>query len=570
MAREHVKKRRRSLGKAMRRQVLLVAVIVFIAATALMGYFSRVELETILSISGQTNASFSGRMISRTAGLEEYIHSILAIYHGIPEEIRLRQNSEEYRSYFSDFDQSSIVESLDEQYDSMQDDFLVERVYLFTYDPDTNANVYLYCTKIGPGEIEWQIGEWEEADPEDLAYYQELLSDEDGVHSYIQEDAEGNKLISSGVPFYGRNGEVIAYTQTDLSTAGIKATAVIMTVFFFTVLLLIIILVSVLSRIRINRRIVKPIRSISEAAERYSQAKKRGNTESNCFENLQIRTGDELEDLSNVMSGMERDIADYEKNLMQVTADRERLQTELSVAASIQTEVLPHCPAFQERRDFRIYASMDPAKEVGGDFYDFFMPDEDHLCLVMADVSGKGIPAALFMMSAMIILQNYASEGYSPAEILQKSNEKICATNRVDMFVTVWLGILDLKTGQLTAANAGHEYPIVRHAGENFHLLKDKHGFVVGGMDGVRYKDYTITLEPGSAIFLYTDGLPEATDKAEKMFGTERVVEALNQVKEKTPEEILSHVSARAEAFVDGAPQFDDLTMLCLVYNGCG
>jgi sigma-B regulation protein RsbU (phosphoserine phosphatase) len=211
---------------------------------------------------------------------------------------------------------------------------------------------------------------------------------------------------------------------------------------------------------------------------------------------------------------------------------------------------------------------MDPAKEVGGDFYDFFLVDDDHLCMVMADVSGKGVPAALFMMASRIILANNAMMGKSPGQILTDTNAAICSNNREEIFVTVWLGILEISTGKLVAANAGHEYPVILQPGGRFELLRDKHGFVIGGMDGVRYKEYELTLAPGAKIFLYTDGVPEATDAGNTLFGTDRMLDALNTATGDTPEEILRKVRAAVDGFVGDAEQFDDLTMLCAHYIG--
>ena len=241
-----------------------------------------------------------------------------------------------------------------------------------------------------------------------------------------------------------------------------------------------------------------------------------------------------------------------------------RLNTELKTAGQIQDSMLPHTfPPDPDQEEYDIYASMTPAREVGGDFYDFFHIDDDHLCLIMADVSGKGIPAAMFMMNSMAVLQSYARLGLTPADILTKTNEVLCAGNQVDLFVTVWVGILDLTTGHVSAANAGHEYPAIMQKGE-FSLMKDHHGFVVGGLEGIKYKEYEFTLEPGDALFLYTDGVPEATDAENKMYGTDRLIETLNAHKEDTPKQILEAVHASVNQFVKETEQFDDLTMMCL------
>lgn len=255
----------------------------------------------------------------------------------------------------------------------------------------------------------------------------------------------------------------------------------------------------------------------------------------------------------------------YEKQQIEAT----RLDSELSMATRIQADMLPNIfPAFPEREEFDVFASMTPAKEVGGDFYDFFLIDQQHLGLVMADVSGKGIPAALFMMISKILVQNYALTGRSPKEVLESVNEQICKNNREEMFVTVWFGILDLASGRLTAVNAGHEYPALKEPDGSFELIHDKHGIVVGAMEGVRYREYELILQPGAKLFLYTDGVAEATNAENELFGTDRMIAALREAENKTTEEVLSSVHNAVNDFVKTAPQFDDLTMLVLEYKG--
>ena len=269
------------------------------------------------------------------------------------------------------------------------------------------------------------------------------------------------------------------------------------------------------------------------------------------------------------MADMERDLTEHENQLTRITAEKERIGTELALATQIQAAMLPHIfPPFPDRTDFDLYASMDPAKEVGGDFYDYFLIDDDHLGLVIADVSGKGVPAALFMMASKIILQSVAMLGGSPAEILTKTNEAICSNNEARMFVTVWVGILELSTGRLTCANAGHEYPVLKRKDGCFALYKDKHGFVLGGLEGFTYKEYEIQLEPGDKLFVYTDGVPEAINPEQEMFGTERMLAALNERPDAAPQDLLKNMRRAVDAFVRGAEQFDDLTMLCLEYKG--
>ena len=248
---------------------------------------------------------------------------------------------------------------------------------------------------------------------------------------------------------------------------------------------------------------------------------------------------------------------------------RALVTNELHMASQIQNAALPHVfPPFPERREFDLYASMDPAREVGGDFYDFFLIDDDHLCLVIADVSGKGIPASLFMMNTKVLLKSYAQAGEPPSEILEKANREICENNQMEMFVTVWLGILEISSGKILAANAGHEYPVIGHPDTGFELIKDKHGFVIGGMEGMKYKDYELLLQPGDKLFVYTDGVPEATNSQNELFGTDRMLDALNSNKDASPEEMLENVYRAVGEFVGEAEKFDDLTMLGLSYHG--
>ena len=251
--------------------------------------------------------------------------------------------------------------------------------------------------------------------------------------------------------------------------------------------------------------------------------------------------------------------------------EKERIGTELRVATQIQASMLPCLfPAFPEREEFDIYASMTPAKEVGGDFYDFFLVDDDHLALVIADVSGKGIPAALFMVTAKTMLKNAAQADLSPKAVLEQVNGQLCENNEAEMFVTVWFGIYEISTGKLTAANAGHEYPALRRSGGAFELVRDRHGFVLAGMEGSRYQEYEMQMQPGDALFVYTDGVTEATNGADVLYGTDHMLGALNRAPDVGPRELLRSVKTDVERFVGDAPQFDDITMLAIQRNAAG
>ena len=313
----------------------------------------------------------------------------------------------------------------------------------------------------------------------------------------------------------------------------------------------------------IRGQFVAPIRKVSDEATRFARENTRGKPLAG------ISGFEELSRLARSIDKMEEDMVSYIENLTRATADKERILAELSLASQIQENSIPtDFPAFPDREEIDVFASMDPAREVGGDFYNFFLIDDDHLALSIGDVSGKGIPAALFMMVTNILITERAHLGGAPAEVLRFVNEALCEHNEAEMFVTVWLGVLEISSGRLIAANAGHEYPALRRAGGGFELLRDKHGFVLGGMPGLRFTEYELGLRPGDKLFVYTDGVPEAADAHNAMLGTERMLEALNEASDGTPEQVLDSVRRAVDGFVGGAEQFDDLTMLCLEYKG--
>lgn len=252
-----------------------------------------------------------------------------------------------------------------------------------------------------------------------------------------------------------------------------------------------------------------------------------------------------------------------------ISQKTEGIKTELTMATSIQASSLPKIfPPFPDRKEFDIYAKMDPAKEVGGDFYDFFLVDNDHLALVMADVAGKGVPAALYMMISKILIKTYSCNGLPPSIVAESVNETLLGDNDVEMFVTVWMGILEISTGKIISVDAGHEYPAVKHANGKFEIIKDKKSFVLGGMQGITFNESEFQLKPGDTLFLYTDGVPEATNAKDELFGIDRMLSALNEEPDANVEKLLSNVRVRVDEFVKEAPQFDDLTMMALKYHG--
>ena len=278
-----------------------------------------------------------------------------------------------------------------------------------------------------------------------------------------------------------------------------------------------------------------------------------------------IDTGDEIGLLAEAFNQMTGELKTYIANLEAVTAEKERIGAELSVATQIQASMLPCIfPAFPEQKEIDIYATMEPAKEVGGDFYDFFLVDERHLAIVIADVSGKGVPAALFMVIAKTLIKNHAQAGESPADVFTGTNRQLCESNDAGLFVTAWMGLLDMATGEFIYVNAGHNPPLFRRKDGNFEYLRGRAGFVLAGMEDMVYRQASMRMEPGDMIYLYTDGVTEATDTENQLYGEERLLNQINIMKDSPLEDILRGIKADIDEFVKGAPQFDDITMLAL------
>ena len=285
---------------------------------------------------------------------------------------------------------------------------------------------------------------------------------------------------------------------------------------------------------------------------------------------LDIHTGDEIEDLAGSFQYMTRELDAYIRNLAQVTSEKERIGAELHVATQIQADMLPRIfPPFPERGEFDIYATMTPAKEVGGDFYDFFLIDQDHLAVVIADVSGKGVPAALFMVIAKTLIKNHAQAGRDPEQVFSVVNNQLCGNNEAEMFVTAFLGVLEISTGRFTYVNAGHNPPLVSLGGKGYDWLPVRRGFVLAGMEDIRYRQQEICLQPGDSLLLYTDGVTEALDPQQELYSENRLKDFMNSgvLAGRTLEEQLQLLHADIEAFAAGAERADDITMLLLQIN---
>ena len=467
---------------------------------------------------------------------------------------------------------STTCKLRDEEYFALQDELdkfcsysEVYSVYIAIYDKDANHIVYvLDSDKSGAGMMP---GAYAIFQNEDIDIFE--ATDDMPEYMLLRSDLFGLVCASRYVIRSTDNYEYAVFCDVDMRR--ILTVSAQFLIAFVLILMTVSFVMTMAFVLYINRKVTSPINRLAQAAGGYSRDKESGTLENIHFRNLGIHTMDEIENLSNVLEEMETDISEYYENMLKAEIEKEHLNSEMEIAERIQNGTLPSVfPPFPDLTDLiDIYALMDPAKEVGGDFYDFFKIDDEHLAVLIADVSGKGIPGALFMMvSKMMIFNNAKMIGNDPARILEVVNDSIMENNKAEMFVTVWLGILELSTGHMICTNAGHEYPFIQRAGGQFEMLKDKHGFVVGGMDNVHYKNYEIDLNAGDCVFVYTDGAPEANNPEGEMFGTERISEVLNKDPECSMNDLLKDMKESIFAFTRDAVQFDDITMVGLRYFG--
>ena len=402
-------------------------------------------------------------------------------------------------------------------------------------------------------------------DPADMEKYitiWERYRDNKGIDTPLVTDNDYGYNYTGVSVILDENGNAIAEIQYILDMSEVRA---YLNSFLINMLLIsfaIIGITIILYIFFVRKMVTKPVGKLTAFTQEI--------TKTGMFENqhIDIKTGDEIESLSQSFNFMLAELENYIANLSKVTAEKERIGAELDIAKHIQASMLPCIfPAFPERKEFDIYATMEPAKEVGGDFYDFFMVDDTHLAIVMADVSGKGVPAALFMVIGKTLIKDHTTPGRDLGKVFTEVNQLLCESNSEELFITAFEGVLDLVTGEFVYVNAGHEMPFICKAGGDFEPYKIRAGFVLAGMEGMKYRAGSTRLEPGDKIFQYTDGVTEATNLKNELYGMNRLGAILNKVKGGTPNDILPAIKKDIDEFVGDADQFDDITMLCLEYK---
>ena len=441
--------------------------------------------------------------------------------------------------------------------------------YFYVFVPEEDELVYIWDANVlKEGETEIDVCELGDRE----AYWDS--SDKDTIHTIyynkeqyeeltLSNDEKYGSMASAYTPILDSNGETVAMVGVDMYMTDLQADMRRFLNIVPLVILAIILVAIWVFYFFVKKRIVTPINTLRNISRSMVQ-----NLEKDETIDVSINTGDEIEELFDSFKEMFGDVKEYINKLSSVTAEKERIGAELDVAKHIQASMLPCIfPAFPDRKEIDIYATMAPAKEVGGDFYDFFMVDDRHLAIVMADVSGKGVPAALFMVIGKTLIKDHTTPGRDLGQVFSEVNNLLCESNSEEMFITAFEGVLDLVTGEFVYVNAGHEMPFICKAGGNFEPYKIKSAFVLAGMEDMKYRAGSMMLEPGDKIFQYTDGVTEATNVNNKLYGMERLGVILNKVKGRKLEEILPAVKADIDEFVGEAPQFDDITMLCLEYK---
>lgn len=434
--------------------------------------------------------------------------------------------------------------------------------YVVIVKPTADGFYYVYDTD--ETDEAFKLGDFQGYYGGDFADHKQDFLD-GKVIGPIVSNYEFGWLLSALVPIKDENGKMCGYVDMDLSMDEIIGMENDFLIRLSAILIALIFMMAVIQLVVTRRVLVKPINRLALETGDFVGGREKDNAIRAVIDVPKLNSKDEIGHLYRSIKRMETDIYTYIDDLTAVTVEKERIGAELGVAKHIQASMLPSVfPAFPERPELDIYATMTPAKEVGGDFYDFFFINDDKLAMVIADVSGKGVPAALFMVITKTLIKNVAQTGLNPSAVLEKVNNQLCVGNEAEMFVTVWLGILEISTGKMICANAGHEFPVVRHGDGDYELIKDRHGFVLAGLEGSKYKEYELDLKPGDRLFVYTDGVPEATDAHNELFGTDRMMNVLNNNKDLNCNALLPVIKKDIDRFVGEAPQFDDITMLSL------
>ena len=551
-------------AKAFRMVSRILSIFVLISLFMSLGlYLTEMIAQLATSAVLMTNSAYT--TLDQTFDLEKLASDVLEVYRSIPEEVRKNQDSAEYRAYFSELEKDSKYSMLESVLGQFRDTANVADVYMEVFDDDTKTGIYF----AEPDRSEYRVwmGEYEEVDQK---YVKKLMESslENPFYAFFPDS--GSIVMTSGIMLNTDNDiQIGLMADTDIKDIVKKAGQFALVYIIFIAIIGFII--GFIATKMVKRSIVLPINKLAEAAKEYVSDKKEGSDNKNHFEDLKIDTGDEIEILYYMMTDMEKDLNDYEKNLQSITAERERIGAEIEIATAIQQSMLENvAPNFVGKKEYDLYAAMSPAREVGGDFYDFFMVDDDHLAILIADVSDKGVGSAFFMAISKTLVKTYAKMVMNPTDVIAKVDRQISEKNDAGLFVTLWMAVIDLNTGHVNACNAGHDYPAIMKNGEDFVVEKTPHGPPVAFIPGMEFLGMEFDMKPGDRIFLYTDGLNEAKRSDDERFGTDRMLEVLNAHKDVDNETMIHLMREAVDEFAGDEPQFDDMTMLGFTFKGRG
>ncbi len=457
---------------------------------------------------------------------------------------------------------SYLETNTEDDYYQKIEDFLnatqeeTELKYYYVFVPNEEDLVYIWDADHSEGSC--PIGYHEEYMKDGKEVAGQTFRQNPVERIIITKDDTYGYIASAFSPIFDSAGVPVALVGVDLSMDGIQDSILKFILMIVVSVIIVIICSMCLFYLYISKKVVAPIKQLNRAAGEIVT-----NLESDKQFILDIHTGDEIEELGQTFVKMDEDMRSYILELGRVTAEKERIEAELDVATKIQVGMLPR--NFPKSSKFELFAMMTPAKEVGGDFYDFFIIDEDHLCIDIGDVSGKGVPAALFMVISKTIIKNYVLSHLPLDQVLTKANEQLCEGNDAQLFTTAWIGILEFSTGRLLFADAGHDNPLIRKTDGSFEYVKPKKKqMMLAGMEGIQYALQETFINPGEMLFLYTDGIPEANNCDAQFYGQSRLEEILSRTKGTMPKETLEQIKADVDLFAGQAPQFDDMTMLAV------
>ncbi|MCL2013516.1 MAG: SpoIIE family protein phosphatase [Oscillospiraceae bacterium] len=480
-------------------------------------------------------------------------------------------DGEQISSYLKTMKTDAYYDELQEKLNNIKRD--LNLMYLYIFKPgDESYFTFIMEAKLDTDNPEMinELGEIYETYiiydffmQESVSAVPKELSRRGSVRKVILPDENYGHAVWAYAPIYSENGEITAMTGVEISLKSVEERQA---AFFKTIIMLSIMItvILVIGMMFVTRRIIsRPLRKLTNNALNFASGDRLLSFDCN------IKTGDEMQTLSEAFGKMADDIKDYIENLAAITSEKERIGAELDIATRIQASLLPCIfPAFPEKEEIDIYASMFPAKEVGGDFYDFFFIDENTLAVVIADVSGKGVPAALFMVIAKTLIKNNAQLGKSPKEVFETVNSTLCENNHERMFVTAFMGYLDLKSGKFTYVNAGHNPPLVKKLGGEYRFIETKPSIILACFRGREYKEHEINFSAGDIIYLYTDGVTEAENVDGDLFSAPKLEKIVNKTTDCTMKELLEFVKQEVDICADGTEQADDITMLGLLYKG--